>query len=148
MKSFIKKLLKEELNKINKFNEWFSDSVMVNGDEPIIFYHGTNIEFDKFDYNKIGTSTDAGWLGWGFYFYTDKNEAMQYGDVKSYYLNIENPYYATDEDNERLSELNDPEISKKFTEDLINQGYDGVYYNGNLRGETVVFNSSQIWFIE
>lgn len=127
------------------FNRWFENSVMVkpNG-EPIIFYHGSNSDFDVFDYDKIGSSTDAGWLGYGFYFYTDKHESSQYGRVRSFVLNITNPYYATPEDNERLSELNDKDESKKFTQTLISEGYDGVYYNGDLRGETVVFNSNQI----
>lgn len=133
----------------DKFEKWFENSEMINPDgTPIIFYHGTNKNFDIFDKDMIGSSTDVGWLGYGIYFYTDINEAMQYGEVRSFFLNIENPYYATDEDNERLSELNDIEASKEFTNDLISQGYDGVYYNGNLRGETVVFEPSQIWEID
>ena len=39
------------------------------------------------------------------------------------------------------------EISKEFTKELISDGYDGVYYNGNMRGETVVFEPEQIWEI-
>ena len=133
----------------DEFRKWFKDSEMVkpNG-TPMIFYHGTNAKFDTFDKSKINTSTDAGWLGHGFYFYTDKHEASQYGNVRSFFLNITNPYYATDEDNERLAELNDIQASKDFTTDLIANGYDGVYYNGNLRGETVVFEPSQIWEIK
>jgi hypothetical protein len=49
--------------------------------------------------------------------------------------------------NEILAELNSVKASKKFTNKLISEGYDGVYYNGNLRGETVVFESKQIWKI-
>lgn len=64
--------------------------------------------------------------------------------MKSYYLKIENPYFATDEENERLAELNNQEASREFSEDLKRQGYDGVYYNGNMRGETVVFEPEQI----
>jgi len=144
--------LNEQQNVENNLNvnfmKWFLNSEMVKGNgTPIIFYHGTNKNFDKFDKNMINSSTDAGWLGYGFYFYADINEAVQYGKVRSFFLNIENPYYATDEDNERLAELNNIEASKEFTNDLISQGYDGVYYNGNLRGETVVFEPNQIWEI-
>ena len=59
-------------------------------------------------------------------------------------MKIENPYFATDEENERLAELNNQEASREFSEDLKLQGYDGVYYNGNMRGETVVFEPGQI----
>lgn len=133
----------------DQFEKWFGDSVMVEKDgSPIIFYHGTNEEFDEFDQSKIGSSTDPGWLGAGFYFYTDIHEAAQYGNVSSYYLRIEEPYFATDQDNEYLMDENSLEASKEFTQNLISEGYDGVYYNGNLRGETVVFNASQIWKIK
>ena len=158
LRKFIKTTIREYLheqqtfnNIINdeKFKNWFKNSEMVKPDgTPIIFYHGTNKNFDVFDKNMINSSTDAGWLGYGFYFYTDINEARQYGKVRSFVLNIENPYFATDEDNERLAELNSIEASKEFTDKLISEGYDGVYYNGNLRGETVVFEPNQIWEID
>lgn len=143
VKEYVKNL------KNNKdFERWFRFSVMADGDgNPMIFYHGTNKDFEKFDKNFIGSSTDAGWLGWGFYFYDNISDAREYGKVRAYVLNIENPYYATKSDNKRLSELNDVEASKDFTNDLIEQGYDGVYYNVDLRGETVVFNENQIWEI-
>lgn len=138
-----------EYNKEKDFEKWFSDSVMVNRDgTPMVFYHGTDKEFDEFDTNFIGTSTDPGWLGEGFYFYTDYYEASQYGNVSEYYLKITEPYYATDEDNEALAEANSHEASKEFSDNLKSEGYDGVYYNGNLRGETVVFDPSQIWKIK
>lgn len=132
-----------------QFKEWFKNSEMVNRDgSPIIFYHGSKSEFDHFSKSMIGSATDPGWLGEGFYFYTDQHEAAQYGNVKAYYLNITNPYFATDEDNQKLAELNSKEASREFTENLKSEGYDGVYYNGNLRGETVVFEPDQIWNAE
>lgn len=158
LRKFIATTIREYLNEQQSFNSvindenfknWFKNSKMVKRDgTPIIFYHGSNKSFDKFDKSMITSSTDAGWLGYGFYFYTDINEARQYGKVRSFILNIENPYFATDEDNERLAELNDIEASKEFTDNLILEGYDGVYYNGNLRGETVVFEPNQIWEIK
>ncbi len=132
----------------DEFKRWFDNSAMVerNG-EPMVFYHGSEHEFDQFDPEKIGTATDPGWLGTGFYFYTDIHEAGQYGKVSEYYLCIKDPYYASDEDNEYLAEQNSVEASTEFTNRLIQDGHDGVYYNGNLRGETVVFHASQIWKI-
>lgn len=43
-------------------------------------YHGTNDEFDIFDYDKIGTNTEAAWSGAGFYFTDNKTEASLYGN--------------------------------------------------------------------
>jgi hypothetical protein len=147
----VRKIIKEELKKVFNspeslsFKNWFGDSEMVDREgNPIIFYHGSKSDFETFDKNKIGSSTDPGWLGEGFYFYGNPHDAAQYGKVKSYYLKIENPYFATDEENERLAELNNQDASREFSEDLKLQGYDGVYYNGNMRGETVVFEPGQI----
>lgn len=41
-----------------------------NRDTP--FFHATNAEFEDFDDAKIGSTTDSGFLGRGFYFSTDK----------------------------------------------------------------------------
>lgn len=130
---------------VRNFWKWFGESQMVdNNGQPIVFYHGTNKEFNVFDKNKFATSNDAGWLGEGFYFYTEKDQAIQYGNTGEYYLKIKEPYYALPEENKRLSDLNNKKASKEFSENLKNEGYDGVYYNGDLRGETVVFEPNQI----
>lgn len=132
-----------------EFKRWFGDSVMVDADDnPMIFYHGSPHEFDVFDKSKFASQNDAGWLGEGFYFYTDKDEARGYGKVGMYFLKIENPYHATYADNKRLSKLNDVEASREFSENLKMEGYDGVYFNENLRGEIVVFEPNQIWKIK
>jgi hypothetical protein len=136
-----------------EFKEWFGDweddpdeaSRMTdeNG-EPKIFYHGSESDFQKFDKKKIGSATDPGWLGAGFYFYGVLDQAQQYGKVRDYFLNIRNPYYATRDENEFLGEKNSPKESRKFTNAVREKGYDGVYYNGDLREETVVFEPDQI----
>ena len=43
-------------------------------------YHGTDDNFDSFDYSKIGSNTEASWNGYGFYFSDDKAEASLYGN--------------------------------------------------------------------
>ena len=88
-----------------------------------VVLHGTpNDDFYEFSEDKIGSTTDAGWLGRGFYFYGNNPEyARQYakgGRVIEAYLDIRNPYYATSEDMERLAEANDPEESRRFREEL------------------------------
>jgi len=55
-------------------------------------YHGTDQEFEEFDPTKIGTATDKGMLGKGFYFSKNKKTAESYGDIiKTARLNIKNP---------------------------------------------------------
>ena len=146
----------KEVNDINSksFKQWFGDwennpeesSQMLDEEgKPKVFYHNTDALFNTFNPEFNGTNTDAGWLGDGFYFYGDENEGNGYGKHKmAVYLNIRNPYYATSEDVERLSELNSREASKEFREQLEEEGYDGVYYNGDLRQEAVAFYPNQI----
>jgi len=69
-------------------------------------YHGTEKEFDKFDYSKIGRETDEGTLGRGFYFDSDKPIAEFYakradrnnkgGVVLTKYLDVKNPFVVRD----------------------------------------------------
>ncbi len=135
------------------FGDWESDpenaSKVVNEDgTPKVVYHGTNAEFNVFDRSK-GKPNDAGWLGRGYYFYGDYHESAQYaeygkGRVMEVYLNIKNPYYAESAEMERLAELDSDAASEEFTQNLINEGYDGVYYNGDLREEWVAFYPTQI----
>ena len=134
--------------------EWLADvkgsvsQVVDENGEPLVVYHGTNNVFNIFDSTK-GQRNDAGWLGEGYYFYSGFDDAALYsrgknGNVMGVFLDVKNPYYATAEDMRRLAEANDPDVSEKFTKDLIAEGYDGVYFNGDLRGEWVAFDSRQI----
>lgn len=128
---------------------FFKDSMAVDENGHLLtVYHGTrNGNFTVFEHGK-GKKNDAGWLGEGFYFYGDEHEAQMYatggGRVVEAYLDVKNPYYATNEDMERLAELDDEIESRKFSDSLKADGYDGVYYNGDLRQEWVVFSPNQI----
>lgn len=122
----------------------YSKMVDENG-EPMVFYHNTDADFTVFDSDKNGTHTDAGWLGDGFYFYGEPSEGDGYGKNKmATYLNIREPYYASSEENSRLAEADDRAESIAFREQLEEDGYDGVYYDGDLRKEAVVFSANQI----
>jgi len=121
-----------------------SKAVDKNG-EPKVFYHNTDSEFTVFDEALNGSHTDAGWLGDGFYFYGDENEGSGYGKNKmAVFLNVRDPYYATSEENNELAEANDRDKSREFREMVEDDGCDGVYYNGDLRQEAVVFSPNQI----
>jgi len=137
-----------------QFKDWFGDwendpeeasqAVDENG-EPKVFYHNTDNDFTVFDANKNGTHTDAGWLGDGFYFYGDENEGNGYGHKKmGVFLNARNLYYASSEENEKLAEANNRDKSIAFRNKIEDEGYDAVYYNGDLRQEAVVFYPEQI----
>ena len=136
------------------FKEWFGDwendpeeasQMKDENGEPKVFYHNTNADFFAFNPLYNGSSTDAGWLGDGFYFYGEPSEGQSYGEKKmSVFLNIREPYYASEEENRSLSEQNDRSASLEFREERESEGYDGVYFNGDLRQETVVFSPSQI----
>ena len=136
------------------FKEWFGDwendpeeasQMKDENGEPKVFYHNTNADFFAFNPLYNGSSTDAGWLGDGFYFYGDPYEGQDYGEKKmSVFLNIREPYYASEEENRSLSEQNDRSASLAFREERESEGYDGVYFNGDLRQETVVFSPTQI----
>lgn len=76
------------------FKKWFGDSKVVdeNG-KPLVVYHGTNADFDTFDYDKIGTNGTS--EGVGFYFTDDIETAEGYkkqnGSLKKCYVSIQKP---------------------------------------------------------
>jgi len=115
--------------------------------EPKVVYHGTPNRFDIFDRDK-GELNDAGWSGEGHYFYGDINESFGYkrgsGVIMNVFLNVREPYYISTEERDDLMDRDDREYSIRFSEDLKSEGYDGVYYNGDLRQEWTVFKSEQI----
>ena len=142
-------------NFIKWFGDWINapDNASVVRDEngePKPVKHGTpNKDFYSFDSSKSGTTTDAGWLGQGFYFYGNNSTyAEQYagadGRVLETFLNVRNPYFITDSETENLAEEDSPEASAEFTKDVKEDGYDGVFYNGDLNEEWCVFDPNQI----
>ncbi|MBR4108673.1 MAG: hypothetical protein IKK45_08310 [Akkermansia sp.] len=136
-------ILLDVWQRVKQIEENCSKVLDENG-EPKVFYHHTNAEFTEFLHSKRG-KTDAGWLGAGFYFYGIEDEGKGYGkNVMECFLNVREPYYAADDDMFRLSEADSIEESEAFTESLIEDGYDGVYYDGDLRQEMMVFEPDQI----
>ena len=142
------------------FKKWFGGSKVVdeNG-EPLVVYHGTNADFDKFEIGDIG-----------FHFgnYEQANERMtDFSDgnphIMSGYLKMENPldivsdvgdWLDVDTVKEYLHEyevLSDEEFKNvntlsEITSLLQDKGYDGIIYENQFEGEGksyIVFNSSQ-----
>lgn len=119
--------------------------------EPLVVYHRSPNKFNTFDVNKIGTTTDTGQYGKGFYFGVENDRTE--GNLYEVFLNIRNPYNITKESrssniaytyNRPFNEWTDwhkKNISKEEA-DLVNSKdgiIDLVEYN-----EFVVKNSNQI----
>ena len=74
--------------------EGVSKVVDENG-EPLVVYHRTPNVFSVFDVNKIGSTTDSGQYGKGFYFGID-NDRAEGDNLIEAFLNIKNPFYITE----------------------------------------------------
>ena len=121
----------------------------------MVVYHGTPNQFNTFNRELIGSSTDRGIWGRGFYFTSNKAEAERYtkrgdatGEVKEVFLNIRKPLaikaeqgdagkeyiqslyrkHVTDEifEDPRTTDAKLAEATQKVTDELVENGYDGV----------------------
>lgn len=117
--------------------------------------HYTNAEFTEFEPEKIGSATDFGIYGGGFYF-SNKPHYL-YGN-KRYegYLNLTNPFIINGSEEayefkERMAEFSNSDafnlnadVAKTYTEHLKAEGYDGVIYNDDYNNnEYVAFYPNQ-----
>ena len=117
--------------------------------------HYTNAEFTEFDPDKIGSATDYGAFGRGFYF--GNKDHRNYGS-KRYegYLNLTNPIILNGSEEayefkKRMAEFSKSDVlklnadaAKAYTEHLKAEGYDGVIFNDELsNNEYVAFYPNQ-----
>lgn len=85
------------------FKKWFGNSKVVdeNG-KPQIVYHSTKADFQIYSNGKIGSATDEGYYGKGFYFSTNPLVSSEYvadwngefkpgANIQPVYLRIEKP---------------------------------------------------------
>ena len=117
---------------------------------PIRVLHGTHRDVTKFTPESIGSETDQGFYGPGYYFTPDARAASVYatkrdyikdevrpgGNVMPTYLDIKNPYYTTAE------VLSDAEIAQ-----IRKAGHDGVIATPDIAPgytEYVAFKPEQI----
>lgn len=140
-----KSILMDVASRVKEIEESMSKVVDENG-EPLVVYHGTPNEFTVF---RNTQQNDAGWLGKGYYFYGVEEESHGYmgkkdGHLMALFLNIRDPYYLSEEEHDELVERDDVDFSAEFTERIREDGYDGVYYNGDLRQEWMSLDSTQI----
>jgi len=121
-----------------------------------VYYHGTNADpFDQFDAAKIGSSTDAGLLGRGFYFSTDRNIGRSKRTLLRVSLHFLNPLKITTTSwqTDKLRLVNDALGVKglraaALTRVLLLKGYDAVVLDYSPLGyhhqEVMVPKESQI----
>ena len=120
--------------------------------EPMVVYHRTPKEFTSFDKEKIGSSTDWGAFGKGFYLSPADFGSIYGENLMSLFVNVKNPLIL---DRTNAFEVKEPffskdyswrrEQSENFTEWVKDSGYDGVWYiEGTGRDEVVAFEPNQM----
>jgi ribosomal protein S18 acetylase RimI-like enzyme len=144
-----------------KFQAWFKGSKITDSHgRPLIMYHGTNQNFDKFDLAKQGEK-DSGWYGAGIYLTADTDTASGYAvynklkddspadgaNVMPLYVKMVSPYYWP---KDRKAAMNREE-AQAITEELKASGHDGVVVHNEYADpsvanhyEVVVFSPNQI----
>ncbi len=128
---------------------------------PKVFYHGTREKFTEFDKSKIGSNTDDGVYGKGFYFSSYRKQSEQYGELMPCYLALKNPLVLSNY--QSIAELADaldmsesnfsesggiikPRYSfvSQFTSHVKSAGFDGVIVDYGSSNEIVVFEPTVI----
>lgn len=151
------------------FYDWFGDSKVVDEKgRPLVVYHGTKQgDFSVFDKSKIGSQTDYGYHGIGFYLTPQIDLAESYskdwqkyrlvfnpeGRIMPLYSKIENPYVMGTEEARKFKTKSE---SQSFTNKLKEAGYDGILVEidelvrereGELE-EVIAFEPNQIKSID
>lgn len=109
----------------------------------MVVYHGTNQSFTEFMESTIGSKTDDGFAGRGFYFTSDPEVATSYAGVDNAnimptFLKVENPYDFTGQNFYEVVESKGGPAG--FTKWAQENGYDGA----KLWSQYVVFSPNQI----
>ncbi len=129
-------------------------------------YHGTTADFTKFDKSKIGSATDEGVYGRGFYFSTSRQQSEQYSKGKApmeVFLNTGNQLLLNDHSSvEELADLLNMSESNltqdrstgvvrplysqvnQFAAHVQEAGYDSVRADYGASDEIVMFDSDRI----
>lgn len=129
-----------------------SSKIVDENGEPMVVYHRTPKEFTSFDKEKIGSSTDWGAFGKGFYLSPADFGSIYGENLMSLFVNVKNPLVLNDAN---AFDVKQPffskdyswrrEQSENFTEWVKDSGYDGVWYiEGTGRDEIVAFEPNQM----
>lgn len=145
------------------FWKWFGDSKAVDDQgRPLVVYHGTKSQFDRFDLKKAGAS-DPGLLGEAIYFTPSEDQARTFAESPHYgkgdmpnvltaYVSLQNPAIIEDgvlPDGRRLTDAHPNGISRQSGEalnkELKKAGYDGALFrSGADLMQVVAFDPDQV----
>jgi len=115
------------------FKAWFGDSKVVDADgKPLVVYHGTTADFNKFDPAKRGSVTGVADAKEGFFFAASGKAASEFtwksgemtGNVMPVYLSMQNPMRV------RLPGEWAPRKYDKALADAKAAGHDGLIVEG------------------
>lgn len=133
------------------------DNVRPASEVPWVVYHGTDVEeeFAAFDPAMIGTATDAGYLGEGFYFSTDLNVGRSSARTLEAAITLTNPLriscdFRTDKRLVVRNALGLPSDASaaQVTKAAAIAGYDGIVLDyapaGYHHFEVVAFDARQM----
>ena len=158
----IREYLNEQQETENNFNDafwkWFGNSKVVNKEgKPMICYHGTDVDFNVFDKNKIGSrhwQSKSFAYGGGIFFTDKKNKASSGGIIKEVYLKIEKPLlrelgdnYGYESDYYSATDIYDNN-STSFLQSAKENGNDGIIIKTPRGSLYIVFEPNQIKSIE
>ena len=128
-----------------------SSKIVDENGEPMVVYHYTPNEFNEFDRDKIGSSTDVGAFGRGFYLSPSDKFSLYGRNQMQLFVNARNPLMLNSENAFETKEPYyksdyrwDSESSQQFADAVQTQGYDAVYYENRGMDKFVVFNPNQI----
>lgn len=128
-----------------------SSKIVDENGEPMVVYHRTPNEFTTFDPAMIGTSTDAGAFGNGFYLSPADFGSLYGKNLMPLFVNMKNPLMLNDANAFDIKEpffgedyLWGKEQAEKFSAWVKEKGYDGVWYENNGRDEIVATEPNQI----
>jgi hypothetical protein len=133
---------------------------LLENNNSIIAYHGSDGEFDKFDPKKMGTRTDPGFFGRGAYFVSDKDNAQRWGKhVITAKIKLNNPLTVssitefiakTGQQPTGGDKIKYAAEINRITDELITNGFDGVIFNRSNGTTQYVcfFPNSQIQIIK
>ena len=139
-----------------RFKDWFGDwegspenasKVVDENGEPLVVYHTSDVEFYKFDENKIGKNYTLR-HGNGFYFSSGILGHRQWGSInKMLFLNIRNIRKSSLSFREEAKEngfLNTYDNSVDIASYAKKVGVDGLFAGDSFNKEFIVFFPNQI----
>jgi hypothetical protein len=144
------------------FDEWFRDSKVVSAGQPLVVYHATKSNVQRFDLSHAGAS-DPGLVGKAFYFTPSARQASNIAESGFYgkgeapniipaYIALKNPLEIVDgalPDGRSLSDIHPQGITSKsaaaFQKEIMDAGHDGVLFRlGDEISQVVAFRPEQI----